>query len=146
MYIDIQRILDDRQRGSALNAKSLFIHSKSHAFNPLSTPIRLWYTLMQMCGIYLFISVPARIAFNPFLVMTHWFNLSVDVTIDSLLILNIMITFNVAYVNKQSRWVSNHTKIIKHYLSGDLPMDFLAGGHAYDILLCMCVQPFLLCE
>ena len=48
-----------------------------------------------------------RIAFNPYSDMKDWASIliSTDLVVDVLVFLNLLLCFNVAYMNKKSRWV-----------------------------------------
>ena len=129
LWINIQRELHER-RDKGLNPTRLFLKGFGSPLNPNSHTIRVWRTLSQLGAVYLFLLVPVRIAFNPYPDVLAWghFTLSLDLAVDCLTFLNLIITFNTAYVNKKSGIVIDRVKIARHYLSTDFLADVIVAA------------------
>ena len=94
------------------------------ALNPLSRAFEVWHSLVQASALFLLVEVPFRIAFEPFDAIDDPALLYSGLVVDILLTLNTAINFVTAYQNKQSRWVSDRTKIAKHNLAHGFVADF----------------------
>ena len=127
-WTDIERGLRHRTK-SRFKPDQIFMSGIGSPFNPKSKAIRCWRTLQQICSIYVFVHVPARITFNPYPSMTSWNYTLVcmDVVVDSLIVLNLAMNFNISYMNKKSNWVIDRFKIARHYLSSNFWIDLLCA-------------------
>ena len=127
-WIDIERVLRERSNESQ-RADRLFLNGLGSPLNPNSLLLRTWRTLMQMSALYYFTHVPVRIAFDPYPEMLGWQYalLSVDLGVDCLVFLNLLLTFNIGYMNKKSRWVIDRGKIARHYLASEFWIDLLCA-------------------
>jgi len=126
-FPDIERVLYDKN-ATVLRADRLFIGDWRSALNPLSTPVRAWRTLQQFCAVLYFLQIPAWISFQPYSSMTTPSLLIFDLLLDICVFTNLFVCFNVAYMNKQSRWVTERTKIARHYLSHDFWLDLISAA------------------
>ena len=124
-FISFEDIRSLVARGSTdhFMSASIFIGT---ALNPQSSSFYAWHTVVEACAIYLFFEVPFRIAFEPFVGISDVWVLSTDLIVDILLTINFIINFVTAYQNKQSRWVCDHGKIIRHNLSHGFVWDALS--------------------
>ncbi len=127
-WIDIERGLRERSNKTQ-RADRVFLSGFGSALNPSSLPLRTWFTMQQMSALYYFLHVPVRIAFNPYPNMTGWQYalLGVDLGVDCLVFLHLLLSFNIGYMNKKSRWVLDRGKIARHYLSSDFWVDLVCA-------------------
>jgi len=127
-WFDIERGLRERSNKTQ-RADRVFLSGFGSALNPNSLPLRTWSTIQQMSALYYFVHVPVRIAFNPYPFMTGWQYalLTVDLVVDSLVFVHLILTFNIGYMNKKSRWVLDRGKIARHYLSSEFWVDLLCA-------------------
>ena len=127
-WVDIERGLRERSsKGPAPDR--FFMNGFGSALNPNSSVIRSWRTIQQIIACYFFVHVPVRITFDPYPAMTSWNypTLVADLIFDIAVFCNVVISFNVSYMNKKSRWVVDRGKIARHYLSSDLRIDLLCA-------------------
>eukprot|EP00960_Hanusia_phi_P071257 767509-Hanusia_phi.AAC.5 len=99
-FPDIERVLYDKN-ATVLRADRLFIGDWRSALNPMSTPLRAWRTIQQLCAVLYFLHIPAWISFQPYTSMTNPSVLVFDLLLDICVFTNLFICFNVAYMNKQ---------------------------------------------
>ena len=127
-WIDIERGLRER-RNRSQRTDRLFLSGFGSPLNPNSLMLRAWRTLMQMIALYYFAHVPVRIAFDPYPDMLGWqyAPLCLDLGVDSFVFLNLLLTFNIGYMNKKSRWVMDRSKIAHHYLASQFWVDLLCA-------------------
>mmetsp|Transcript_26024 Transcript_26024/g.58867 ORF Transcript_26024/g.58867 Transcript_26024/m.58867 type:complete len:2813 (-) Transcript_26024:149-8587(-) len=119
---EIDRVLRDKN-ANLLRHERVFIGEKGSVFNPLSTPILCWRSIQQACAVLYFIFTPVQIAYLPFQSMTNPVLDAFNVTLDSLVFINLFVSLNIAYMNKQSRWVTERRKITKHFLAHEFWLD-----------------------
>ena len=83
--------------------------------HPNNTLIRWWDTLMQWLAVFFFVTVPVDIAFR---CLERWNNGYYIATtlLDSLLIIDCLLSFIRAFVNTKSVLVTDLIKIRKNYL------------------------------
>ena len=91
------------------NLGSLRIRS---ALNPKSWVVECRKVVARALAVYYFISVPIRIAFLPWGSMVHVEALGIDLTTDSLCVLNLVVLMNTAYMNSRATWVTKRSKIV----------------------------------
>uniref|UniRef100_A0A7S0HH37 Cyclic nucleotide-binding domain-containing protein n=1 Tax=Hanusia phi TaxID=3032 RepID=A0A7S0HH37_9CRYP len=126
-FPDIERTLREK-RASKIGKEKFFMGHFGSAFNPYSNPMRVWRTIQQLCAIAYFLYVPAQIAFLPYDKLTNPSFLSTELVLDGLVFTNVLVSFNIAYMNKQSRWVSERRKIVRHYLGHDFWLDITCAA------------------
>ncbi|KAK3266380.1 hypothetical protein CYMTET_24986 [Cymbomonas tetramitiformis] len=111
-----------------------------------NTPFHKWWDIfMRLCYVFFFVEVPVRIAFDTF-ERLGWAYFIVCQTIDSMLLINIVLNFFTAYKNKKSVMVYELSKIRKHYFGTTFPIDIFCAFPA-DMFLFICttilVHPLL---
>ena len=99
-YPDIERTLREK-RASSIGKEKFFMAGFGSAFNPYSTQMRIWRTIQQICAIAYFLYVPAQVAFLPYDKLTNSSFLSSELVLDGLVFANVLVSFNIAYMNKQ---------------------------------------------
>jgi len=122
----------------------LMMGNSTLVLNPNSFALRFWRTGQHLGAFFYFFHVPARIAFLPYQSMLDTSLFASSFLVDLLVILNLFVGFNVAYMNKQSRWVTDRLRIARHYLSrgfwidalAALPLDWFGYMSGASIALC----------
>ena len=79
----------------------LMMGNSSLVLNPNSFTLRFWRTIQHLGALFYFFHVPARIAFLPYQSMLDTSLFASSFLVDLLVILNLLVGFNVAYMNKQ---------------------------------------------
>ena len=127
-WLDIEQGLRERTN-TGLDPHRLFMAGLGSPLNPGSPYIRFWRSCQQAAALFMFMHVPVRIAFVPYPTMTSWDHsmLTLDLCVDCGLFLNLVANFNIAYMNKKSRWVTDREKIARHYLSREFWIDLLCA-------------------
>jgi len=127
-WSDIERGLRERTN-TGLDPHRLFMAGLGSPLNPGSPFVRFWRSCQQAAALFMFMHVPVRIAFVPYPTMTSWDHsmLALDLCIDCGVFLNLLANFNIAYMNKKSRWVTDREKIARHYLSKEFWIDLLCA-------------------
>jgi len=127
-WSDIERGLRERTN-SGLDPRRLFMAGLGTTLNPGSPYIRFLRSSQQAAALFMFTHVPVRIAFNPYATMTSWecSMLTLDLCVDCVVFFNLILNFNIAYMNKKSRWVTDREKIARHYLSQQFWIDLLCA-------------------
>ena len=115
MYRDIVKLI--KERNSGMNNNDLLLGT---AFNPHHWSLRSWVFVMRLVGLYHFLMVPIRIAFQTEAnTLTSPLPLSTDLPADVLMAVHVLVSLNVGYKNSKSQWVTNRFRIFKN-------MDFVA--------------------
>ena len=97
--VDIERgVLDCLNKGP--NPHRFFVEEFGSPLNPNSFSLQLWGTTQHICAIYLVLHVPVRICFDPYQVFFAWEQLPLvlDLFIDMLVLSNLFLSFNIAFM------------------------------------------------
>lgn len=94
--------------------------------SPVSRGLVAWNLWILFVSTYLLFEVPFHIAFRP--VQTEGFSyLYFSEAMDAMLVVDLILHFFTAYVNKKSLLVYDLPHIAKHYLGTTFPLDFAAA-------------------
>mmetsp|Transcript_28857 Transcript_28857/g.51417 ORF Transcript_28857/g.51417 Transcript_28857/m.51417 type:complete len:601 (+) Transcript_28857:635-2437(+) len=93
-------------------------------FNPDHTGKQAWNMVVIILLLYTFILTPYLIAFEDVVIGSDWFY--VDVFVDCCFFIDIFVTLNSAYINKDGEFVVSRKLIFLHYLKGMLIIDFFS--------------------
>ncbi len=99
-------------------------------FQPESKFIIFWEFIIVLVTLYNFLSIPFRLAFQA---SSEAIFLSLDLISDFLLVLDIFLRFNLAYL-EQGEVIEDRKKIQKHYREADFKLHLIASFPA-DILI-----------
>ena len=131
---DLSRLLDQRSQHTESSTR-LPDDASIFAIHPNNPGLKWFKTLVLWVSWFYFFEVPIRITFRvghrlrtPYLVAVHCF--------DIILILDILVKFCTAYVNKKSVLTYDMQRISKHYLSTTFFMDAFAA-FPFDLLAMM---------
>ena len=108
---DFRKILRERKSGlGEYHKDSLFIKT---ALNPDAWVVKIWHSFMEIVGVYYFIFIPLRIAFDPWQTMVNIYALSTDLVVDGLTGLNLVVAMNTCYTNSRAAIITNRIKILR---------------------------------
>ena len=83
------------------------------AFNPDSWLMKCWQSFVQFLGIYYFIVIPVRIAFDPWRNMLDIRAFCTDLIADALTALNLAVAMNTCYTNSRAAIITDRMKILR---------------------------------
>ncbi|GMH42769.1 hypothetical protein BSKO_10688 [Bryopsis sp. KO-2023] len=92
---------------------------------PNSYCIQIWDAFIRWLAVFFFVDVPTQIAFRTGRPGTTYF--IVSNIFDCLLIVDMIMNFFRAYLNKKSVIVTSYRRIARHYLASKFLMDFIAA-------------------
>ena len=97
-----------------------------YVLDPQSKYLKRWDTFIRLCCYYFFFDVPLRIAFQTLQELGLVYTVVTQV-LDAMLLVDMIIKFFTAYVNKKSVVVIRVDKIASHYLSNGFVVDLIAA-------------------
>jgi CRP-like cAMP-binding protein len=92
---------------------------------------QVWSFVVILLLLYTFILTPYLIAFEDVVIGSSWF--IVDVFVDSCFFIDILVTLNSAYINRDGEYVTSRKQIFVKYLKGMLVIDFISVFPFYVI-------------
>lgn len=129
----IKRVIEDSPEfehmlgaGSSNAALALPPNANPLVLSPTSQALVAWNTWVLFVSVYLLFEVPFHIAFKP-VQREGYAYLFFSEAMDGMLLVDIVIKFFTAYVNKKSLLVYDLPHIAKHYLGTTFPLDIAAA-------------------
>ena len=123
-WSDVRRTIRERQGQSKLG-EEFFV---GNFLNPKSRFLLRWILWMKIVATYLFLVVPARIAFLPWSSMTDFPGLCPDLLADFFTVVNVLVLANTSFLSSTSQWVTNRTKILRNidvgFILSAVPLDW----------------------
>ena len=124
---EIAKAFRDRDGRQTINASFIMIGS---ALSPQSIVHRAWTLVIRIICLYLWMSVPVRLAFLPYDTFTDRVALSTDLPADIFIVLHVVVLLNTAVKPEgRSGWTTQRFKIFKEtdflFLFGAIPLDWL---------------------
>lgn len=131
---DLSRLLDHRSMHKESSTK-LPSDASFFAIHPNNASLRTFKSLVNFVGFFYFFEVPIRITFRVAHRLGPWYLVAVHL-VDAVLLVDILVNFCTAYVNKKSVLTYDMRRISKHYLSTTFTMDVVAA-FPFDLLAMM---------
>ncbi|KAK3265965.1 hypothetical protein CYMTET_25385, partial [Cymbomonas tetramitiformis] len=120
------RTADDKEADDNKQPRELFL--TEWVVNPFSPWIDLWEWFVRVVITYNFIMIPIQISFPKIRTSKDTDQIVIlEAVVDAILIVNMMIMFNMAYVNKRSQLVTNRSKISRHYFATTFTLDVVTS-------------------
>ena len=133
-WSDIRKTIRERQ-GQSKVEEDVFI---GKFLNPKSRIFILWINWMKVVATYLFLVVPARIAFLPWDSLIDFPGLCPDLLADFFTVMNVLILANTSFFSSTSKWATDRTKILRNidvgFILSAVPLDwYLLFSTAFKI-------------
>jgi len=134
-----RKITTERINSVSAKSEPIFMPG-SYVFNPASRLLHGWFNVVRLIAAYHFIMVPVRLVYQPFNSLSDPMLLCSDLVVDALTILHVLTSFNTAYLNKKSRWVTTRSKIARKYLASAFYVDIVSAFPVDWVIVLMGVE------
>ena len=131
---DLSRLLDHRSMHKQSSTK-LPSDASALSIHPNTPWLKSFKSLVNVVGFFYLFEVPVRITFRVAHRLGPWYLVAVHF-FDAVLVLDMVVNFCTAYVNKKSVLTYDMQRISKHYLSTTFSMDVVAA-FPFDLLAMM---------